>query len=52
VHPGDIKPSVARAINKLLQPVRNHFANDPYAKKLLDTIKGWQKEIAAKAAKK
>jgi hypothetical protein len=30
--------------------VRDHFANDPYAKKLLETIKGWQKEIDAKKA--
>eukprot|EP00479_Gromia_sphaerica_P006870 TRINITY_DN2087_c0_g1_i1.p1 TRINITY_DN2087_c0_g1~~TRINITY_DN2087_c0_g1_i1.p1 ORF type:complete len:115 (-),score=16.85 TRINITY_DN2087_c0_g1_i1:205-549(-) len=26
LHPGDLKPSVAREINKLLQPVRDHFA--------------------------
>lgn len=48
LHPGDLKPAVSDAINKLLQPVRDHFANDPYAKKLLETIKGWQKEIDAK----
>ena len=40
-HPGDLKPAVAEALNKLLQPVRDHFANDPYAKKLLETIRGW-----------
>ena len=41
VHPGELKPAVAEAINKLLQPVRDHFVNDPYAKELLATIKGW-----------
>jgi tyrosyl-tRNA synthetase len=51
IHPGDLKPCVAEAINDLLQPVRDHFANDPYARKLLETIKGWQEEIKAKEAK-
>ena len=51
LHPGDLKPAVAKAINNLLQPVRDHFANDAYAKKLLETIKGWQKEIDAKKEK-
>lgn len=49
LHPGDLKPAVATAINDLLQPVRNHFENDPYAKKLLETIKRWQVEAAAEA---
>lgn len=35
LHPGDLKPAVAEAINKLLQPVREHFENDPYARNLL-----------------
>lgn len=47
LHPGDLKPAVAKAINKLLQPVRDHFANDPYARTLLETIKRWQAELAA-----
>lgn len=41
LHPGDLKPAVATAINKLLQPVRDHFENDPYARNLLETIKRW-----------
>lgn len=41
LHPGDLKPAVAKAINKLLQPVRDHFENDPYARNLLETIKRW-----------
>jgi tyrosyl-tRNA synthetase len=41
VHPGDLKTTVAAAINKLLQPVRDHFENDPYARGLLEQIKVW-----------
>lgn len=32
---GDLKTSLAREINKLLQPVRDHFANNEEAKALL-----------------
>ena len=35
IHPKDLKTAVAEAINDLLQPVRDHFETDPYAKKLL-----------------
>ena len=48
LHPVDLKNSVAGYINQLLQPVREHFEKDPYAKKLLDTIKMWQAEMAKK----
>lgn len=48
IHPVDLKNAVAGYINELLQPVREHFQKDPYAKKLLDTIKQWQKEMAEK----
>ena len=41
IHPSDLKPAVASAINRLLQPVREHFQNDPFAKNLLETIKKW-----------
>ncbi len=47
IHPGDLKPAVAKAINKLLQPVRDHFANNPYARNLLETIKRWQAELSS-----
>ena len=50
VHPSDLKPFVAEALNKLIQPVRDHFKNDPYARDLLNTIKGWNDEIAKKKA--
>ena len=42
LHPVDLKNNVADAINELLQPVREHFQKDPYARKLLETIKQWQ----------
>ena len=42
LHPGDVKPALARHINVILQPVRDHFVNDPEAKKLLDTIKKYK----------
>ena len=45
LHPGDLKPAVTNAINKLLEPVRSHFEKDPYAKRLLETIKKWQDEL-------
>jgi tyrosyl-tRNA synthetase len=45
IHPNDLKPAVATYINRLLQPVRSHFTNDPYARKLLETIKRWQQEV-------
>ncbi len=42
LHPGDVKPALARHLNAILQPVRDHFANDADAKKLLDTIKKYK----------
>lgn len=48
VHPSDLKPAVVEALNRLIQPVRDHFKNDAYARELLATIKGWNDEIAKK----
>ncbi|KRW99149.1 hypothetical protein PPERSA_07392 [Pseudocohnilembus persalinus] len=42
IHPVDLKKSVAKAINELLEPVRQHFENDPEAKQLLATIRSFQ----------
>jgi tyrosyl-tRNA synthetase len=41
LHPDDLKHAVAEGLNTLLQPVRDHFEKDPYAKKLLENIKKW-----------
>lgn len=38
LHPGDLKPALAAALNQILQPVRDHFQNDPKASELLKTI--------------
>ncbi|CAA2973914.1 tyrosine--tRNA ligase 1, cytoplasmic [Olea europaea subsp. europaea] len=32
---GDLKPALAKALNQILQPVRDHFKNDPKAKELV-----------------
>lgn len=42
LHPGDLKPAVSKAINSMLQPVRDHFKNDPNARKLLDQVKRYK----------
>lgn len=42
IHPQDLKVSVASELDKLLQPVREHFENNPYAKKLLEEVKSYQ----------
>lgn len=42
LHPGDLKPSLAKALNKILQPVRDHFKNDPDARKLLEQVKRYK----------
>ncbi|XP_057464903.1 tyrosine--tRNA ligase 1, cytoplasmic-like isoform X3 [Actinidia eriantha] len=39
LHPADLKPALSKAINKILQPVRDHFKNDPTAKELLRRVK-------------
>jgi len=40
--PPDIKYSVIDAINAILEPVRKHFENDPYAKSLIESVKKFQ----------
>jgi tyrosyl-tRNA synthetase len=42
VHPGDLKPSLSKAINSILQPVREHFENDAEAKALLKQVKSYK----------
>ncbi|XP_047334668.1 tyrosine--tRNA ligase 1, cytoplasmic-like [Impatiens glandulifera] len=42
LHPADLKPALSKAINTILQPVRNHFKNDPQAKELLKRVKGYK----------
>ncbi len=42
VHPSDLKPALSAALNIILQPVRDHFENDPNAKELLKKVKSYK----------
>ncbi|KAK8641678.1 hypothetical protein V6N13_011059 [Hibiscus sabdariffa] len=42
LHPGDLKPALSKALNKILQPVRDHFNTDAKAKDLLKRVKGYR----------
>jgi tyrosyl-tRNA synthetase len=42
IHPQDLKAAVALELDKLLQPVREHFEKNEEAKKLLETVKSYQ----------
>lgn len=39
LHPSDLKPAVSRELNLLIDPIRNHFETDEYAKSLLAKVK-------------
>ncbi|MFH0906459.1 MAG: tyrosine--tRNA ligase, partial [archaeon] len=43
LHPADLKASTAKYIDQLLEPVRKHFAENKYAKDLLDKVNGYYK---------
>lgn len=42
VHPQDLKASVSRLLNKLLEPVRQHFQDDEEARRLLEQVKSFE----------
>jgi tyrosyl-tRNA synthetase len=42
LHPSVVKPSLARAINQIIEPVRNHFEKVPEAKELLEKVKKYR----------
>ncbi|XP_030471045.1 tyrosine--tRNA ligase 1, cytoplasmic [Syzygium oleosum] len=42
LHPGDLKPALSKSLNKILQPVRDHFIKDANAKDLLKRVKGYR----------
>ncbi len=42
VHPSDLKTSVAKYINQLLQPTRDYFEKNKEAKKLKELVESWQ----------
>ncbi len=39
LHPADLKNAVAKAINEIIKPIREHFEKDPNAKKLYEFVK-------------
>eukprot|EP00761_Pharyngomonas_kirbyi_P012444 gb/GECH01012471.1/.p1 GENE.gb/GECH01012471.1/~~gb/GECH01012471.1/.p1 ORF type:complete len:389 (+),score=99.75 gb/GECH01012471.1/:1-1167(+) len=43
LHPGDLKGGLIDAINRILEPVREHFKKDPQAKELLKQVRKFQK---------
>ncbi|CAH1412519.1 unnamed protein product [Lactuca virosa] len=42
LHPADLKPALSKSLNKILQPVRDHFKNDEKAKALLKRVKAFK----------
>ncbi|VFQ67324.1 unnamed protein product [Cuscuta campestris] len=42
LHPDDLKTALSKALNKILQPVRDHFKNDANAKDLLKRVKSYK----------
>ena len=42
LHPGDLKPALAKHLNEILQPVRDHFENNAEAKALLKQVKSYK----------
>ena len=41
LHPQDLKVTVVKLLDQLLQPVRDHFEKNEEAKKLLETVKSY-----------
>jgi tyrosyl-tRNA synthetase len=42
LHPGDLKAALAKAINTIIQPVRDHFEKNADAKALLKRVRGYK----------
>lgn len=41
IHPMDLKTSAAKLINDMIEPVRQHFKNDPEAKRILELVRSF-----------
>lgn len=50
ITPEQLKKGLIDSLNKLLQPVRDHFANDATAKRLLDQVREFKRSDATPAA--
>ena len=44
VDPKDVKDNLAEYLNRILEPVRKHFEEDPHARKVFELVKIYQKE--------
>jgi tyrosyl-tRNA synthetase len=42
LHPGDLKPALAKAINKILHPIREHFKTNPEAREILSLVRSFR----------
>jgi tyrosyl-tRNA synthetase len=42
VHPMDLKATLSKLLDQLIEPVRRHFEQDPEAKKLLEQVRSFQ----------
>lgn len=42
LHPSDVKTALASALNEMLEPVRQHFKNDPEARQLLQDLQRYK----------
>ncbi len=42
IHPQDLKETVVKYLNELLEPVRKHFSDNPYARTLLEKVQTFQ----------
>ncbi|KAF7144106.1 hypothetical protein RHSIM_Rhsim05G0015300 [Rhododendron simsii] len=42
LHPADVKAALSKALNKILQPVHDHFDNNPEARDLLTRVQGYK----------
>jgi tyrosyl-tRNA synthetase len=47
----ELKRGLVSSLNTLLEPVRNHFANDKNAKNLLALVQQYKKEVLSKGSK-
>ena len=45
LHPGDLKSALIKGMNSIMQPVRDHFKYDAYARNLLKKVKQYQEEM-------
>lgn len=42
IHPADLKNTAIKYVNDLLEPVRRHFTQNPYARNLLEQVKSFK----------